>query len=351
MGGRPFTVTVTIRGEKPEGTAISHGGKQFGYALYFVGGRPAFALRDGGKLTDLVAKEPVSGKVTVTAKLDAKKLVLSVDGEEVASADSPGFLTQQPAIGMYLGQDFQDAVGPYQVPNSFNGKLLGHSVEVAAVKVSMRTDWGGKVTAENVWKEYPRPALRRENWTNLNGHWDYAVTPKSVNELPGKWDGRILVPFAIEAPLSGVEQPFTPEDALWYRRVIEVTKAEGKRYLLNFEAVDYESSVWVNGNEVGNHTGGNLPFSLDITDAVQNGENTIALRVTDATDSAYQLHGKQRLSPKGIWYTPVSGIWQTVWMEEVPTVHLTDIRVTTAIDGTVKLDLSVAGDESEFRSK
>lgn len=342
--GRAFIVTATLRNPKPHGVVLAHGGNQFGYALHFVEGRPVFAVRKAGKLTELAAPAPVKGTVTVTARLDAVAMTLSIDGKEVARVASPGLLEKQPVKGLYLGQDIPDAVGRYTTPNRLNAKLISHSVEVVVPKVVMRTEWGAKVTPENVWQEYPRPSLRRENWTNLNGLWDYAVTPKTDSAPPrGIWDGKILVPFAIEAPLSGVERRFTPEDALWYRRTFTTAKKEGRRVLLNFEAVDYQSTVWVNDVEAGSNTGGNLPFSFDITEAVKEGGNTLLVRVTDATDTGYQLHGKQVLNPKGIWYTPVSGIWQTVWMEEVPETHLTGIKVDTKIDGTVSLEFGVAG--------
>ena len=341
--GRAFSVTATVLDPKPEGVVMAHGGLQFGYALHFVKGKPAFSIRDGGKLTELIAEKPVSGKVTVKAVLDAARMTISIDGKVVASRKSPGLLSGRPAIGLYLGQDFKDPVGSYRVPNRFKGKILDHQVEVRTEKVTMRTQWGEKVNAGNVWREYPRPQLKRDNWRNLNGYWDYAVTGKNVTQMPDQEDGKILVPFAIEAPLSGVEKRFGPDDVLWYRRSLTATKNEGKRTLLNFEAVDYESTIWVNRTKVGQHTGGNLPFSFDVTEALKNGENEIVVRVTDATDSpgAFQLHGKQRLNPKGIWYTPVSGIWQTVWMEEVPELYVEELHIIPKIDGTISIQTDI----------
>lgn len=211
---------------------------------------------------------------------------------------------------------------------------------------SMLTEWGEQVTPENAWREYPRPAMAREGWTNLNGLWDYAVTGKDQAVAPADWGGKILVPFAIESALSGVKKPFTPDDVLWYRRTFEYSATSGRRTLLNFEAVDYQSEVWINGTKVGSHTGGNLPFSLDVTDALKAGANTLTLRVNDATDTAYQLHGKQRLQPKGIWYTPVSGIWQTVWLEEVPALHITSLKITPRISGEVTISIRTAGPDA-----
>ena len=341
--GREFSVTATIRGKNPQGVVVSHGGVQFGYSLHFNNGKPAFSIRDAGKLTELFSDERVTGKAEVTAKLTEETMSILVNGKEVASRKSAGLLTGQPAIGKYIGIDFKDPVGSYKSPNKFNGKILTAKVAVVIPRVKMRTEWGESVTAENAWRDYPRPQLRRNNWTNLNGLWDYAVTGQETTNMPEKADGKILVPFAIEAPLSGVEKRFGPGDALWYRRIIELEKKMDKRVLLNFEAVDYKSKLWINGKEVGSHIGGNLPFSFDITEAVKSGENEIILRVTDATDSAYQLHGKQRLNPKGIWYTPVSGIWQTVWMEEVPNDYLIDYSIQTTNEGKLTLILECSG--------
>ncbi|MDF1754549.1 MAG: sulfatase-like hydrolase/transferase [Verrucomicrobiales bacterium] len=341
--GQAFTVTATIRNPKPHGAVIAHGGVRYGYSLHFINGKPAFSIRDEGKLTELVGDTAVKGKTTVSATLDEKEVTLSVNGKVVARGPSPGLISSQPGIGLYIGQDFKDPVGKYKSPNRFNGKILDHKVQVVIPKVTMRTPWADEVTPDNVWQEYPRPQLRRDNWTNLNGLWDYAVTTGSRQHFPEKWDGKILVPFAIEAPLSGVEKRFSPDDALWYQREVTIKKG-GKRHLLNFEAVDYETQVWVNGIKIGTNIGGNLPFSFDVTDALKDGSNIVTLRVTDATDSKYQLHGKQRLNPKGIWYTPVSGIWQTVWLEEVPETYITGLKITTQIDGTGEIGISTSAD-------
>lgn len=216
--------------------------------------------------------------------------------------------------------------------------------EYAPVKGHIITKWGEQVTPGNAWRQYPRPALQRENWMCLNGLWDYAVSSKDADAMPEP-NGRILVPFSIESALSGVGKRLKMDDALWYQRTLPVTKKQGKRYLLNFEAVDYESTVWINDKQVGHHTGGNLPFQFDVTDALVSGENTVRVRVTDATNTQgqFQLHGKQVNNPDGIWYTPVSGIWQTVWLEEVPDVYISGLKMTPAIDGEVKIEVATAG--------
>lgn len=210
----------------------------------------------------------------------------------------------------------------------------------APARDSMLTRWGAQLTPETAWREYPRPAFARKEWTNLNGLWQYRVTDQGVTAIPGDWEGRILVPFAIESALSGVKRRITPQDAIWYRRGIAFTPDPARpRVHLHFEAVDYRCTVWLNGIEVGSHIGGNLPFTLDVSAAVRAGENTLTVRVADATDTAWQLHGKQVINPRGIWYTPVSGIWQTVWLEQLPDVHLAGVKITPATSGTVLLDV------------
>ncbi len=196
-------------------------------------------------------------------------------------------------------------------------------------KSELITNWGGQVTAENAWQEYPRPQLVREGWRNLNGHWDYAVASRDAAK-PAMWDGKILVPFCIESKLSGVQRLLDPTESLWYHRTIEWERNPDRRTMLNFEAVDYRCRVWVNDVEVGQHVGGNNPFSLDITDAIRDGANEIVVRVEDSTGGS-QLRGKQRLDPQGIWYTRVSGIWQTVWLEEVPRRYVDRLKITNEI--------------------
>jgi beta-galactosidase/beta-glucuronidase len=208
------------------------------------------------------------------------------------------------------------------------------------------TPWGEKVTPQNVWAEYPRPSFAREQWQNLNGLWEYAVTSGEQKSTPEQWDGEILVPFPIEAALSGVGRPLRPDQALWYRRSFSAERQSGRRVLLHFEAVDCNTEVWVNGTLVGKHVGGNQPFSFDVTDVLRAEHNSLVVRVTDATDTAghFQAHGKQVLKPAGIWYTAVSGIWQTVWLEQVPASYLADVQITTKVSGEVTLEFTQGGD-------
>jgi beta-galactosidase/beta-glucuronidase len=226
--------------------------------------------------------------------------------------------------------------------------LGGQTVAVSAagwqpVADKMMTRWGRAVTPDNAWREYPRPQFVRADWKNLNGLWDYAITANAAAP-PSAWSGKILVPFCVEATLSGVGKELQPEQSLWYRRAVDWKPKAGRNVRLNFEAVDYHAVVWVNGQRVGEHTGGNTAFSFDITGALKKGANEIVVRVEDETGGT-QLRGKQTLTPGGIWYTRVSGIWQTVWLEEVPARHLADVKITTAISpATITLTPSLAGE-------
>lgn len=217
--------------------------------------------------------------------------------------------------------------------------------------VTLMTEWGEKVTPDNAWREYPRPQFVRERWQNLNGLWEYAITAKTA-PAPTKFDGQILVPFAVEAALSGVGKSLQPDQRLWYRRSMTVPAVwKGERILLNFGAVDYECALWVNGGLVGSHTGGFDSFSFDVTPFLKDGANEILLGVTDPSDTGEQPRGKQQLKPQSIWYTPVSGIWQTVWMEPVPaTLNLAELRLTPDVDAgqlrVVALTNAAVGDDT-----
>ncbi len=205
------------------------------------------------------------------------------------------------------------------------------------------TKWGAEVTEENVWTEHPRPQWSRGTWQNLNGQWDYAVTSISEQKSPTEWAGRILVPFCLESKLGGANRLLDDNEALWYHRTFTAKSNGGNRTLLNFEAVDYRCKVYINGQQVGEHVGGNNPFSLDVTSAIKTGDNELVVRVEDETEG-WQLRGKQVLEPGGIWYTQVSGIWQTVWLEEVPQQYIEDLNITTdAANGTITVRPALSG--------
>lgn len=204
----------------------------------------------------------------------------------------------------------------------------------------MLTTWGECVTPENAWRSYPRPQMVRDKWTNLNGEWDYAIT--SVTNTPGrpqKWCGKILVPFPLESALSGVGRLLEPDEFLWYTRKIVCDPKPGERILLHFGGVDFRTMVFIGHNEVTDvpHEGGQNPFTLDITDYVKKGENDLTVCVWDPTENFINSRGKQSFSPRGCFYTRVSGIWQTVWMEVVPEKYIKSYKVMTDIDaGTVR---------------
>ena len=193
---------------------------------------------------------------------------------------------------------------------------------------AMLTPWGEALDREHPLPEYPRPQLRRNSYLNLNGIWEYAIT-KTV-EKSAAMQGEIVVPFSPETPLSGVGHILQPDEYLWYRRSVTLPEGffRGGRLLLHFGAVDQCCTVWVNGQEAGSHTGGYLPFALDVTELIEGDAFTLELRVTDPTDTGSLSRGKQRLKNTGIWYTPQSGIWQTVWMECVPENYLRSLRIT-----------------------
>lgn len=222
------------------------------------------------------------------------------------------------------------------------------AAQVASESDAMMTRWGKEVSADNAWTEYPRPGLVRDSWTNLNGTWQCEVTHS--NDRPESFSESILVPFAIEAPLSGVEHLLQPDEVLWYRRTFDHQRDSDRRQLLHFEAVDYQCEAFVNGKRVGGHIGSSDPFTFDITDAVADGENELVVRVVDATADSQTL-GKQKLNPKGIYYTRVSGIWQTVWMESVPRRHIASIKMKPRLaDQTLRVLPTLAGEPIEGES-
>ncbi|HLL95471.1 MAG TPA: glycoside hydrolase family 2 TIM barrel-domain containing protein [Spirosoma sp.] len=243
------------------------------------------------------------------------------------------------------------------LPNPFSAALLFSVITTAATAqtttqptavsvTGVRTApilsrWEKQVTPENAWREYPRPQLARPNWQNLNGLWEYVITPKQAPQ-PTAFAGQILVPFCVESTLSKVTKSLSPEQRLWYRRNISIPREwVGQRILLHFGAVDYECSLWINGGLVGSHTGGSDAFSFDITEYLKDGQNQLILGVTDPTSADEQPRGKQALRPSGIFYTPVSGIWQTVWIEPVPKGgYIDELRITPEVDsGRVRVEV------------
>ena len=227
------------------------------------------------------------------------------------------------------------------------------------------TAWANEVNPSNVHPEYPRPQMVRPEWKSLNGLWDYSVTPAAPSSVP-EWssaapdilgmteeagnilsecvDGQILVPFCIESALSGVGRRVSPDEALWYSTTFTVPGSWKGRTLLHFDAVDWQADVWLNGSYAGRHVGGYTSFSFDITPYLKKGAQQLLVRIIDGTDNDQQPRGKQVSEPGGIWYTPVTGIWQSVWIEPVgeasiggysvvPHISPCSLELTASVDG------------------
>lgn len=203
------------------------------------------------------------------------------------------------------------------------------------------TVWGENLDPGDVLGEYPRPQLRRDNYTILNGLWNYAISKEP--ERPKKFDGTILVPFSPESVLSGVNRQLKPGEYLWYERTVTISELpEGRRCILHFGAVDQYCEIFINQQKVTEHIGGYLPFSIDITAELLIGENLLTVKAADDSDSSYHSRGKQKLNRGGMFYTAQSGIWQTVWMEWVPDLYITALRITPVVDQSlVRIDIFI----------
>ncbi len=209
------------------------------------------------------------------------------------------------------------------------------------------TKWAGDVDPLQPWLKYPRPDMVRNNWVCLNGLWDYAITLKDVK--PINWDGQILVPYPVESALSGVKRMLSDKQNLWYRRQFIIPFLWHKKHiLLNFEACDWETKVWIDGKVAGNHRGGYDPFSIDITQFLgDRKKHELLISVWDPTDKGTQPRGKQVSSPGSIWYTPSSGIWQSVWIEPVSDSHISSFRTLVDPDnGTLTIKSDVTNPEN-----
>ncbi len=208
----------------------------------------------------------------------------------------------------------------------------------------IKTKWAEQINPQNVLPEYPRPQLERTDWVNLNGEWEYAIKPKGEVE-PNSFDGNILVPFAVESSLSGVQKEVGENNELWYKRSFAVpANWKNKDVVLNFGAVDWKADVFVNDILIGSHQGGFTPFSFNITPYLTGKSNQkLVVRVWDPSDRGYQPRGKQTSNPEGIWYTPVTGIWQTVWLEPVATNQITSVKSIPNIDnGTMNVTVGTS---------
>ena len=214
----------------------------------------------------------------------------------------------------------------------------------APVGENIRTPWAETLNPASVHPEYPRPQMIRQEWQSLNGLWDYAVTPSGADEF-ASIDGQILVPFCLESSLSGVGRKLGADEALWYSKCFSIPRAwKKKNIILHFDAVDWSAEIFVNGQRVGSHTGGYTAFAFDITPYLKNGKQNVTVKVLDATDNDFQPRGKQISHPEGIWYTAVSGIWQSVWIEPVQPQRIERYDCVADIDnGTLTLTVCTQG--------
>lgn len=212
--------------------------------------------------------------------------------------------------------------------------IFANAQDASTMEKRISTPWAEKVDVSKPLNDYPRPQMERANWVNLNGQWDYTILPKSSVTIPAAYAGKIVVPFAVESSLSGVGKWVGKDSVLWYNRSFTIpADAKNKNLLLHFGAVDWSCEVYVNGTKVGEHQGGFDPFYFDISSAVKKGkQQQLSVRVWDPTDDGPQPRGKQIKNPHGIWYTPVTGIWQTVWLESVPKTYIASTKQTPDLD-------------------
>lgn len=212
--------------------------------------------------------------------------------------------------------------------------LMASPLPATAASPTLATPWTSQVNPRAPLPEHPRPQLVRDSWINLNGRWDYAITARDAGP-PAQWEGKIVVPFPVESALSGVQRAVGIDQTLWYRRAFRAPAIpEGGRLLLHFGAVDWRADIHVNGRAVRRHEGGYDPFTIDLTALLRPGDvdQELAVAVWDPTDTGAQPRGKQVRDPHGIWYTAVTGIWQTVWLEVLPSVRVEDLAITPDYD-------------------
>lgn len=254
-----------------------------------------------------------------------------------------------------MNRMFFKRIAPTLIPLLLYGMFGGEFQAVGAEDKPqpLLTRWAKDLTPKSAWSEYPRPQLVRKDWQNLNGEWDFAIAEYDA-KAPQSFPHKILVPFPIESYLGGVSSEFSPTKRAWYQREFVVDPAwQGKNLILHFGAVDWHAELWINGIRVGDHRGGYDPFSFEISKLVKFGaKNTITLGVSDPTDSGTQPRGKQKLNPDGIWYTPTSGIWQTVWLEPVPRSYIHKLKIIPHhADDTVEVATDVVGSTPGARIK
>ena len=224
--------------------------------------------------------------------------------------------------------------------------MLSEKLKWCPAGNKIKTKWGKNLDPKNVWQEYPRPQLERKQWLNLNGIWSYSITDIN-SQKPDNFDGEILVPFSIESSLSGVMKSLNEKQILWYYKEFEVPDNwKDKNIIIHFNAVDWICELYINDNKIGKHSGGYSEFSFDITKNIKEGKNKILLKVFDPSDKGYQAVGKQTLNPNVIWYTSISGIWQTVWLEPVNEIYIQKLEINNDYDKKeIKINVKLNLDE------
>jgi len=259
----------------------------------------------------------------------------------------PGFYNEITSVKRNYRSTMKKLISVFAILILFSGI---NQAQVPAWKIAgnrITTQWSADVNPLNPLPEYPRPQMVRTEWKSLNGLWDYAITP-SGSSMPKEFQGKILVPFAVESALSGVNKPVGPDNILWYRTRFTLPSAfRKKNVLLHFGAVDWKCEIYINGVRVGDHQGGYDPFYFDITSYLKgSGQQLLELQVSDPADKGPQPRGKQVSEPRGIWYTSVTGIWQTVWLEAVPKTYISSTRQVPDIDRQVlNVDVTVENPE------
>ena len=359
VAGNHVRVTAEVTSNGKNGVIVAQGGQAVGYSLNVAKGKPVFDVRFRNELFSITGKNPLpQGRVKLSAELFMDgRMSLSINGKAVAQGKATAALPSEPVDGLEVGLDDKGNVGAYKGNFVFKGAIHSAMVEIqeaAGAEVGGRvTRWAGDIDRDFPWPEYPRPQMARARWMNLNGSWNFAIAKKDKGQ-PRNINGLITVPYPIESALSGVKRTVGADNYLWYRRTIDSSiRKPGERLLLHFGAVDWECVAYVNGKKVGEHRGGYDPFSFDITDSLGEGtKHELVVQVWDPTNDGFQPRGKQVKDPRGIWYTSVSGIWQTVWLEPVPTTFIESLRLVPDIKNqTLGVSVKLANAHPRLRIK
>ena len=362
----PFVIHGEVEKGYQDGVLFSYGGEAQGVLVYLKQHRVHAAIRSDKALTTLSLQDEV-GQNGFYFRLEMspqKILTLEASGCEKENVQMSDFIAAKPGGTFELYTDRKPHIYKEGMTKTFRGKIKRVEAAVPEKKLSgevygsLKTPWAEKVDSNLPHSSYPRPQLVRgiandqPAWVNLNGPWNYAIQPKGQS-MPQQWQGKITVPFSVESQLSGVQKYVGYDNELWYQRLILLKKPTDQKVYLNFEAVDWQTTVWVNGIKVGFHQGGFVPFRVDITDALgTKNKHDVVVQVWDPSDKGSQPRGKQVSESAGIWYTPVTGIWQSVWLETVPTQHITRVEAVSDLNAsTLTLKTGLKGGSSGLSVK